>query len=169
MLYSCTFFLELVDDMEMVSHWEAWSEASLFLRLVEVWWSQQYLLQEDVWKQFVNDGEQTDFPAVLYVWHVALLMQQNIMVFCHAFGTWHSWRHLLKSQVRRLTMASPPSCRTPLVMLSSPGALLWSSFFIKSSTSVGRIMGTASSITSLCGCCGSIMSVGSLLDLYSSW
>ena len=66
-------------------------------------------------------------------------------------------------------MASPPSCRTAPVMLSSPGALLWSSFFIEASISAGRMMGGASFIDSLSGCCGSIVFVCSLLDLYSSW
>ena len=46
-------------------------------------------------------------------------------------------------------MASLPSCRTPPVMLSLPGAFLWSSFFIKASTSAGRMMGGASLIDSL--------------------
>ena len=54
-------------------------------------------------------------------------------------------------------------------MLSPSWALLESSFFIKVSTSVGRIMGGALSIPSLCGCYGSAVSTGSLLDLYSSW
>ena len=49
------------------------------------------------------------------------LCSKIITAFCHAFGTWQSWRHLLKSRVRRLTMASLPSCRTPPVMLSLPG------------------------------------------------
>ena len=69
------FFFELVDSMEMVNHWEAWYEASLLSRLVGVE-GQQYQLQEDVWKH-VNDGQQTDWPVVLYVWHVALLVQQD--------------------------------------------------------------------------------------------
>ena len=94
---------------------------------------------------------------------------QTIITFCYAFGTWHSWRHLLKSLVRRLTTASPPSCRTPPVMLSSLLDLLWSSFFIKASTSADRMMGGASSVANLCDCCGSIVSICSFLYLHSSW
>ena len=60
-------------------------------------------------------------------------------------------------------MASPPSCRTPPVMLSLPGVLLWSSFFIEASTSVGRMTGGALSIDGL------IVFVCSLLHLYGSW
>ena len=66
-------------------------------------------------------------------------------------------------------MASPPACRTSPVMLSSPGALLQPSFYIEASNFAGRMTAGASSIDDLLDCCGSIVFVCSLLDLYSSW
>ena len=144
-VYKCTaqwavvlmcFFLELVDNTEMVDHWEACFEDSLFSRLVEVS-SPQYALQEDVWKHFVNDREQTDWPSCTATssLHCAMLLELGRVE-----------GHLLKSWVRRLTMASPSSCITPPVMLSSPGALLWSSFFFEASNSAGRMTGGALSM-----------------------
>ena len=112
-------------------------------------------------KTFVNNGEQTDCPVVLYVWCVALLMQQNQSLHSAMLlelGTVEDicWQ----SQVRRLTMASQPSCRTPPVMLSSPGALLWSSFFDQSLNFCGQDNGWCIiQHQSMYSCYGSIMSI----------
>ena len=75
---------------------------------------------------FVNDGEQIDWPVVLYVLHVALLVQQDHHCVLPCFWNLAELKAIF---------------RTPPVMLSSPGALLQPSFFIEASTYVGRITG----------------------------
>ena len=105
------FFLGLVDNMEMVNHWEACSEASLFSGLVKSavsvasgcmktlckWWGANWLTCR----------------SLCLTCHPSCTARLSLH-FSHAFGTWWSWRHLLKSWVRMLTMAALPSYRTPL-------------------------------------------------------
>ena len=59
--------------------------------------------------------------------------------FFQLLGTLPSLKHLLNNWVSALMMGSPPSCRTAVVMLSSPGALPRFNRLIATLTSDGKI------------------------------
>ena len=114
--------LELADGLEVIDGRVPWPKAGLLPWLVLIQ-CVKHSLQEDVGEYLVDDGKKVNGAVVLDVGHVTFLWRRTTAAFLQELGTRPSDRHRLKRLVRIVTMVSPPPCRMPPVILSSPGAL----------------------------------------------